>query len=434
MLNTPNSLITFLCLLFSYSIIAQKNDTKLDVVSYRLQLEPTISKKYIEGNVTIVFNVQNAVKEVVFDCGNLTVSKVTGKSVAGYSQKDKKLLVRFSNTIETKEQIHIFYHGFPALGVVFSPQLRQMYTLFHTSDWMVCNMEPHDRATIEIDIMVEEGLACIASGTLASKKRREGNKTFYSWHQKEATPAYTYGLAIGTFHTFTEELPGKILNYYSPLHDKNQLATIFTTTKDMLTFFEVKSGIPYFQSSYSQILLGSHYQEMSGFALLMQSYGDMVLKDSTETNLIAHELAHQWWGNMITCKEWGHMWLNEAMATFMSAAYNEYRFGRNKYEQNIEAYYGVYEKIKAKGVDKPLVFKQWINPTADDRNLVYFKGAYVLHLLREEVGEEKFWKGIRSYSMLYYGKSVVTKDFQQAMENSSNKDLSQFFNKWVYNK
>jgi aminopeptidase N len=160
----------------------------------------------------------------------------------------------------------------------------------------------------------------------------------------------------------------------------------------------------------------------------------MVMADSTETNLIAHELAHQWWGNMITCKEWGHIWLNEAFATYMSAAYNEYRFGRNKYEQNIKAYYEVYEKIKAKGADKPLVFKEWINPTADDRNLVYFKGAYVLHLLREELGEENFWKGIHSYSRLYYGKGVLTKDFQQAMENSSKKDLSQFFDKWVYDK
>jgi aminopeptidase N len=128
------------------------------------------------------------------------------------------------------------------------------------------------------------------------------------------------------------------------------------------------------------------------------------------------------------------MWLNEAFATYMSAAYNEYRFGSKKYEQNIKAYYDVYEKIKAKGADKPLVFNKWTNPTADDRNLVYFKGAYVLHLLREEVGEENFWKGIHHYSRLYYGKWVLTKDFQQAMENSSSKDLSQFFDKWVYNK
>jgi aminopeptidase N len=309
-----------------------------------------------------------------------------------------------------------------------------MYTLFHTSEWMVCNMQPQDRATIEMDITVEEGLTSIANGTLAGKKRNEANKTVYSWQQKEATPAYTYGFAIGIFHTWREDRQGKTFNYYSSLYDKNQLATIFTTTGDMLEFFEKKSGKPYFQSAYSQVLLGDHYQEMSGFALLKQSYGDLVLADSTEINLIAHELAHQWWGNMITCKDWGHMWLNEAFATYMSAAYNEYRFGSKKYEQNIKAYYDVYEKIKAKGADKPLVFNKWTNPTADDRNLVYFKGAYVLHLLREEVGEENFWKGIHHYSRLYYGKWVLTKDFQQAMENSSSKDLSQFFDKWVYNK
>jgi aminopeptidase N len=344
MLYTIIAFVICTCLLFSANVTAQNSDTNLDVVSYYLQLEPSISKKYIEGNVKIIFNVQNAVNEAVFDCGNLTVSNVTGKSVAGYSQKNKKLFIRFSNTVETTEQVQIFYYGFPALGVVFSPQLQHLYTVFHTSEWMICNMEPQDRATIEMDIMVEDPLTNIANGTLAGKRRTADNKTVYSWHQKEATPAYTYGFAIGTFHAFSEELPGKTLNYYSSLHDKNQLATIFATTKDMLTFFEVKSGMPYFQSSYSQILLGSHYQEMSGFALLMQSYGDMVLADSTETKLIAHELAHQWWGNMITCKEWGHMWLNEAMATFMSAAYNEHRFGRNKYEQNIKAYYEVYEK------------------------------------------------------------------------------------------
>lgn len=200
----------------------------------------------------------------------------------------------------------------------------------------------------------------------------------------------------------------------------------------MLRFFEETSGIPYFQNSYSQILIGNHFQEMSGFAVLKQSYGEMVLKDSTEINLIAHELAHQWWGNMITCENLGHFWLNEAFATYMSAAYKEHRFGRDKYMQNIYAYYDVYKKIKAKGADKPLVFEGWSNPTADDRSLVYFKGAYVLHCLREELGDEDFWKGIKYYSQKYYGKSVVTQDFQEAMEKSTKRSLTAFFDKWIY--
>ena len=115
----------------------------------------------------------------------------------------------------------------------------------------------------------------------------------------------------------------------------------------------------------------------------------------------------------------------------MSAAYNEHRFGRKKYLENIKAYREVYEKVKAKGADKPLVFDGWSNPSQDDRNLVYFKGAYVLHLLREELGEEDFWKGIRAYSLQYYGKPVTTREFHQAMEKATGQGLKEFFAKWI---
>lgn len=171
---------------------------------------------------------------------------------------------------------------------------------------------------------------------------------------------------------------------------------------------------------------------MSGYSTLKGNYGKLVLKDSTEANLISHELAHQWWGNRITCKNWNHFWLNEAMATYLSAAYNEYRFGKEKYQSDIESYYKVYEAIKNRNNDKPLVFESWSNPSGDDRNLVYFKGAYVLHLLREKLGDEVFWKAIKFYSTKYFGKSVETADFQKAMEESSSVQLDDFFNEWIY--
>ena len=166
---------------------------------------------------------------------------------------------------------------------------------------------------------------------------------------------------------------------------------------------------------------------------MKDTYGELVLQDSTETNLISHELAHQWWGNQITCKNWNHFWLNEGMATFLSAAYNEYRFGKEVYLSNIESYYKVYERIKNRGNDRSLVFEDWDNPSKDDRNLVYFKGAYVIHLLKEKLGDEVFWKAIRFYSTTYWGKSVETGDFKKAFEESSGINLEDFFNEWVYN-
>jgi aminopeptidase N len=281
-------------------------------------------------------------------------------------------------------------------------------------------------------LLIPNHLIGIASGVLIDTLKRDDNMTLYSWSQDYATPAYTYGFTIGAFNKFHDNQNDILLKYYAHNHTPEEMEKIFQYTGDMMSFFEKKSGVPFPQSSYSQILIGNHYQEMSGFAILKNAYGELVLKDSTETNLISHELAHQWWGNRITCKNWNHFWLNEGFATFMSAAYNEHRFGKKKYQEDINAYFSVYHKIKSNGGDKPLVFSDWLNPTKDDRNLVYFKGAYVLHLLRQELGEELFWKGILFYTQKYYGQSVTTKDFQSALEQSSNRELQDFFNTWIY--
>jgi aminopeptidase N len=237
---------------------------------------------------------------------------------------------------------------------------------------------------------------------------------------------------IGRFQKFEMRYNEVTISNYAQNYTPDELRQIFIETPKMITFFEEKSGISYNQTSYSQILIGDHYQEMSGFSVLKDTYGSMVLKDSTETNLISHELTHQWWGNRITCKNWGHFWLNEGLTTYLSAAYNEYRFGAEKYNSDINTYFKVYQDIKNRKKDKPLVFADWSNPTRDDRNIVYFKGAYVLHLLRQEVGEQNFWEGIRNYSQKNFDKLVTTQDFQHAIEEIAGRDLDKFFNEWVY--
>ena len=177
---------------------------------------------------------------------------------------------------------------------------------------------------------------------------------------------------------------------------------------------------------------GSADQEMSGFTVLSESYGAEVLADEKEIWLGAHELAHQWWGNMVTCVDWNHFWLNEGIATFIAAAYKEHRFGRQEYMREIELYRKRYEKVRDAGKDRSLVFPNWDRPTSEDRSLVYNKGAYVIHLLRQELGERRFWPAFRQYTRAYFGKSVTTRDFQITMERASKRDLREFFSKWVY--
>ncbi len=422
-----------LAVLVLFTIRAWPNalDTELDVTCYKLTIAPIIDQGYISGTVLIDFQINKNANSVVFNAGNLVIDKVVGEHVSGYRKMGADLIIDLSQREKTKNEIVIEYHGNPKKGLLFDNKNGDAYTVYATSQWMVCNDSPEDKALFELDLTIPSDKSCVASGELVQMIPENG-KMHYSYQQNYESPAYTYGFAIGNYNKAKEDAKGVQLNYLGRNYSSDQLKTIFKETPAMISFFEEKSGVKYDQSAYTQVLVGNHYQEMSGYSILKDGYGNLVLKDVTETNLISHELAHQWWGNRITCKNWKHFWLNEAMATFMSAAYNEHRFGKEKYQADIGSYYNVYKEIKKRRNDKPLVFDDWSNPSQDDRNIVYFKGAYVLHLLRGEMGDENFWRAIKFYSSEYFGKSVKTVDFQRALEASSGIQLEDFFNKWIY--
>jgi len=135
---------------------------------------------------------------------------------------------------------------------------------------------------------------------------------------------------------------------------------------------------------------------------------------------------------MVTCYAWTEFWLNEGFATYMAAAYREHRFGRETYLKDVASMKARYEEVRARGNDRPLIFPSWDRPTADDRTVVYQKGAYVLHELREHVGDAAFWAGIRRYTIDHFGTSVTTADLHTAMEQASGMNLRAFFDRWVY--
>ena len=212
-----------------------------------------------------------------------------------------------------------------------------------------------------------------------------------------------------------------------------ELRRIFRDTLDMLAFYSDRAGVPYPDEVYTQALTVQGIgQEMSGFSVMPDAYGRAVLKEENATGLGAHELAHQWWGNQVTCRDWTHFWLNEGFATFMAAAYDEERFGREAYLRDIERARVRYEAVREAGGGRSLVFPEWNHPTANDRTIVYQKGAYVLHLLREQIGDDAFWAGIRRYTAAHAGGSVTTDDFKRSMEESSGLNFGAFFDTWVY--
>ena len=427
------ALLTIVAMVLISKVIAQ-GSTTMDVLHYAATLEPDIPGKSVKGTVRIRFSTTS--QEVEFNCGELVVDSVRLAGAAlKFSVMDRRL--RLSLPLKDRatrvREIEVDFHGTPRFGIRFFPDRQQVYTIFSTSQWMVCVDDPADKATLTFRLILPANLTPVANGQLVSQRDLPDKKRVSEWQQRSAIPTYIFGFAAGPFHVVKEKRRNVEFHYLATNYTASEVRRIFRETPDMLEFFEDRAGVKYADRTYTQVLAaGGVEQEMSSFTALKESYGKQLLENEQDLWLAAHEFAHQWWGNMVTCRDWNHFWLNEGIATFIAAAYLEHRFGRAAYMREIETYRSNYEKVRAAGKDKSLVFPDWLRPTREDRILVYDKGAYVMHLLRVEMGERAFWSGLRLFTRRHFGKSVVTTDFVAAMEEAHGKSLNEFFAKWVY--
>ncbi len=211
------------------------------------------------------------------------------------------------------------------------------------------------------------------------------------------------------------------------------LRSKFRDTPRMLAFLQGRAGVPLPHEVYTQVLVaGSEAQEKSSFALIGAEVLDPILEDPTEDWVIVHELAHQWWGNLVTCRDWSQFWLNEGMATFLVAAYKEQRWGRPAYERELGLWRERWKEAKDAGFDVPLAYAQPYPSLRVRRAIQYSKGALFLDTLRARLGDRAFWKGIAAFTRNHAGGTVTSADFQGAMQGASGVDLFPLFRKWVY--
>jgi aminopeptidase N len=412
-------------------------DRGFDVLHYAARVEPNIQAMTVAGRVSIRVRLLNRIDSLEFDRGELTIATVReGSVMLRFEQLPRRVRVRLPRPVERGQTrtIDIEYRGTPRFGLQFAPERSQAYTVFSTSQWLVCIDAPDDRATLDLEVALPADLRAAGSGRLVGSERRPDGMMVHRWHQDRPMPTYTFGFAAGKFDEVTTRERRIGYRYLgAAFASTRELERVFADTPDMVRFFGGRAGVPYPHVSYTQVLVANTAgQELAGMALLSDAYGRNLRDNPESINLSAHEVAHQWWGNLVTCRDWRHFWLNEGFATFMAAAYDEHRFGRDAYDRDIETARTRYEQVRKTSGDRPLVFPSWDRPTADDRTIVYQKGAYVLHLLREMLGEQRFWTGVRDYTRRYQGQPVTTPDFQRTMEAATGKDLTEFFATWVY--
>jgi len=409
--------------------------TPIDVAHYTVALDLDVDRGSISGKEQIELTIRAPGTALVFDSGALVVDSVRMDDGAlSYAQDAQRLLVALPAPASegAQRRLDISYHGTPRNGLTLNADKQQAYTTYSTSQWMVAVDAPAERATLDLDVSMPAGWSAAGSGREVEHRTRDG-RTTYRWRNERETSSFLYGFVAGAF---TEAMGARghvSLSFLGAPFSSGELQRIFRDTPEMLAFFEERAGVPYPGESYTQALVArSGGQELSGLSHMSEAFGRAVLDDATATGLIAHELAHQWWGDLLTNRDWTHFWLNEGVATFMASAYKERARGRDAYLADVAAWRQRVEQLRANGHDKPLVFPTWNRPSADDRAVVYQKGALALHELRQQMGEAAFWAALRDYTKDHAGRTVRSADLQQSFERSSGRSLRAFFDEWVY--
>ena len=380
------------------------------VEHYDVSITPDLAAKRLTGEVTIRFHSRiTRLDALELDAGALQILSVTDNQAPQWSErKGTLLIVVLTNPVRTGEHrsLTIRYQAGPAKGLVFFPD--QVYTSFFTSDWMVSNDRPDEPATLRLQIAAPPNLKVAATERLESP-----------------TPPFLYAFAVGAFEESTSEVNGVKLRVLGH-------ASVFEPTSAALRFLAERSGHAYPGNTYTQVFAhGNVEQEAAGITLLPESYGADLAAHPANLWLLAHELAHQWYGIGIPCKDWSDFWLNEGLSTFLADAFLEQRFGKARYQQEIERSRTIYEALKADGKDRPLSYNDWETPQQAGGQIPYHKGAWVLSQLRRQLSDEVFWRGLRLYTSEHWGKPVTSEDFQKSMETASGNSLTKFFDRWV---
>lgn len=406
-----------------------------DVLHYAVALVPDIAGKRVQGEQTLRFRAEQPLPLLVLDTGQFEVTAVKqGDRVLSFEQTAEHLRIRFPAPLKrgAVAELRILYQGAPESGLEFAPERDEVYTIFSTRQWMPSVDAPDERSTLDLSVTLPPALQATGTGRALPTRTLADGRIEHRWRLDTPMPGYVYGFAAGRYQQATQQHGAVQLRFLSVDRTPAQLQRVFARTGEMLDFFAARAGLPY-RGDYQQALVARTIgQEMAGLSLMSEAYGQDVLEDANQTALMAHEAAHQWWGNRVTCASWQDFWLNEGFANFMTAAYLQQAQGEVAYQAQVQRWRTRWEALRAKGVDHALVYADWDSPTGDDRAVVYQKGAYVLHLLRSELGEDVFWRGIAAYTRVNDGRSVVTVDFQRAMEKAAGRSLQPFFDEWVY--
>ncbi|MCL4540372.1 MAG: M1 family metallopeptidase, partial [Bacteroidetes bacterium] len=303
--------------------------------------------------------------------------------------------------------------------------------------WFPCHDYPDDFMTSSVTATVPENWVVISNGLLekVTTDRKDKTKTFH-WVESKTHVIYLISIVAGEFSVVRDHY-GNIPIYYYVAPEYAKYAKLdFSHTPDILRFYSDVTHYPYpwqklALSAVSDFTFGG-MENVSAITLTDQTmHGIDAEPQVSTTDLVSHETAHQWFGDLLTCRSWANAWLNEGFATYFEALYGEHAFGEDHF--NYEMYRDHEEVVGADKMERrPTVYNRYYSTVDLFGPDIYQRGASILHMLRGIVGKDLFFKAIQHYVHEFQHQNVDSHDFIDAVEEATGYDLGWFFNEWLY--
>lgn len=445
-----------LCALLLCSMAARADEPYARSKDYDLQhskiaLRFDVDQKKVIGDVThTVTPVREGVDKISFDSVDLQIESVkVNRSAAKFSTTHEKLIVDLPKAakIGEKYDIEIKYEGRPAKGLYFilpnkdyPNRPTQVWTQGESEDtryYLPTYDYPNDRLTTETILTVPSNWLTVSNGKLVGTT--DAGKGMKTWTWRESLPSSTYLFSVvaGDFVEVKDAWHNMPVTYYAPKDRGDRLEANYSRTPAMIDLFSKKLGVDYPWEKYAQSMVddfvagGMENSSATTNAAISLRNPRLVPEYPTdEDDLISHELGHQWFGDLVTTKDWGNIWLNEGFATFMETVWTEAHYGKDQAD---------YDRWKTSRrwfqqhhlYEKPIVRHDFDDSSEFDGN-AYDKGGWVLYMLRHRLGEEQFYAGLKHYLEVNRGKNVVTADLVKAIDEATHTDVDEFFDQWVY--
>jgi aminopeptidase N len=426
--------------------ISHKPDPLADVIHYEFNIALNDTTDRIEGKTVIDVNFRAPVTSFEFDLKNLDS---TGKGMKIISLSFNGSDIRWSHTGNRvriipegdqcragSDNITVTYSGIPADGLIISKNKFGNRTFFadHWPDRASCYLpvvdNPFDKATVDFIITAPSHYEVVASGTLVEESDLSGDYTLTHW--KEEVPIPVKVMTFGTA-SFAVQLAGYVENipvwtWVFPENRKEGFYDYSVALKP-LAFYSRLIG-PYSYEKLANVQSKTIFGGLENAGCIFY-FENSVTGQGKAENLIAHEIAHQWFGNSVTEADWHHIWLSEGFATYLTSVYQEMNYGKEKLTESMksarERVIRAFERTPGPVIDTTITNLMRLLSTNS-----YQKGAWVLHMLRSEVGEDNFWNGMRLFYKRYMNGIALTDDFRKTMEEVSGRDLGKFFYQWLY--